>query len=153
MATETVEHLTVGDAENAASAVLALVMKYPAFPEAFKADHKSVLWNNLNDTTSIGIFPLQGASYIKKYVSGNYTAQMPFQIIFRSSPTSNKSSLDAQATLEELAKWLEGAGIEFKDLHMRLENISRTSVVYTVEKDTEQIDYGVNMQLKYFYKK
>lgn len=147
------EHLTISDAENAASAVLALVMKYPEFPDTFKADHRSVIWNGLKDTTSIGIFPLQGASYLKKYVSGSYTAQMPFQIIFRSSPTTNKGAIDAQLVLESLAKWMEEAGIEFKDQYMKLESISRTSVVYTVEQDTTQIGYGVNMQLKYFYKK
>nr|DAH34638.1 MAG TPA: Minor capsid protein from bacteriophage [Caudoviricetes sp.] len=151
---EEVEHLTVGDAENAASAVLALVLQYPDFPKTFKANNKTVRWNTTSDdSTSIGIFPLQGARYIKKYVSGSYTAQFPYQIIFRSSPTTNKTSIDAQTVLDKLAEWLEGAGVEFKDVHMQLEAISRTSVVYPVYQDTKQVGYGVSMQLKYFYKK
>nr|DAD89652.1 MAG TPA: Minor capsid protein from bacteriophage [Siphoviridae sp. ctnFo11] len=151
---EEVEHLTVGDAENAASAVLALVLQYPVFPKTFKANNKTVRWNTTcDDSTSIGIFPLQGARYIKKYVSGNYTAQFPYQIIFRSSPTTNKTSIDAQTVLDKLAEWMEGAGVEFKDVHMQLEAISRTSVVCPVYQDTKQVGYGVNMQLKYFYKK
>lgn len=148
-----VEHLTVSDAENAASAVLALVLQYPDFPKTFKANHKNVLWAKLADTTSIGIYPLQGAQYIKKYVSGSYTAQFPFEIIFQSSPTTNKESIDAQSVLDGLAKWLETVGVEFKDQHMQLESIGRTSVVYPVQQDTKQIGYGVCMQLKYFYKK
>ena len=103
---EEVEHLTVGDAENAASAVLTLVLQYPDFPKTFKATNKTVRWNTTcDDSTSIGIFPLQGARYIKKYVSGNYTAQFPYQIVFRSSPTTNKTSIDAQTVLDSLAAW------------------------------------------------
>lgn len=151
---EEVEHLTVGDAENAASAVLALVLQYPVFPKTFKANNKTVRWNTTSDdSTSIGIFPLQGARYIKKYVSGSYTAQFPYQIIFRSSPTTNKTSIDAQTVLDSLAAWMEDAVVEFKDVHMQLEAISRTSVVCPVYQDTKQIGYGVNMKLKYFYKK
>lgn len=151
---EEVEHLTVGDAENAASAVLALVLQYPDFPKTFKANNKTVRWNTISDdSTSIGIFPLQGARYIKKYVSGSYTAQFPYQIIFRSSPTTNKTSIDAQTVLDKLAEWMEGAGVEFRDVHMQLEAISRTSVVCPVYQDTKQVGYCVNMQLKYFYKK
>ena len=151
---EEVEHLTVRDAENAASAVLALVLQYPNFPKTFKANNKTVRWNTTSDdTTSIGIFPLQGAKYIKKYISGSYTAQFPYQIIFRSSPTTNKASIDAQTVLERLSEWLESAVVEFNDDHMQLEAIGRTSVVYPVYQDTKQVGYGVNMQLKYFYKK
>lgn len=148
-----VEHLTVKDAENAASAILALVLKYPEFPKTFKANNKTVLWAKLADTTSIGIYPLQGAQYIKKYVSGNYKAQFPFQIIFKSSPETNKESIDAQSVLDGLAECLEKGDVEFKDDHMQLESIERTSVVCPMHQDTKQIGYGVNMQLKYFYKK
>ena len=151
---EEVEHLTVRDAENAASAVLALVLQYPNFPKTFKANNKTVRWNTTSDdTTSIGIFPLQGAKYIKKYISGSYTAQFPYQIIFRSSPTTNKASIDAQTVLERLSEWLESAVVEFNDDHMQLEAIGRTSVAYPVYQDTKQVGYGVNMQLKYFYNK
>lgn len=150
---EVVEKLTVTDAENASGAVLALVIQYPDFPYTFKADNRSVRWNGLGDSTSIGVFPLNGARYLKRYVSGSYTAQMPFQIVFRGSPTTNKASINAQEVLEKLSKWLEDAVIEFKDPHMQLESIARTSVVYPVDQDEKQIGYGVNMQLKYFYKK
>ena len=73
--------------------------------------------------------------------------------MFQSSPSTNKESIDAQSVLDGLAKWLEAAGVEFKDDHMQLESIERTSVVFPVQQDTKQIGYGVNMKLKYFYKK
>lgn len=148
------EKLTVGDSENAQKSIISLVLQYPDFPSTFKANNTSIRWNRINDTTSIGIFPLQGAVYLKKYVSGSYAAQMPFQIVFRSSPTTNKASIDAQTALEELGKWLENSGgVEFKDPRMQLEGISRTSNVFSFSQDEKHADYGINMQLKYFYKK
>ena len=147
------EKLTIKDAESAQSAILSLVLKYPDFPSSFKADNSTVKWNSINDGTSIGIYPLQGAIYLKKYISGSYTAQMPFQIVFRSSPTTNKASVDAQKVLENLGKWLEESGIEFKDQHMNLESINRTSPVFSSGQNEKKTDYAVNMQLKYFYKK
>lgn len=147
------EKLTVRDKENAQSAILELVLGYPDFPKTFRADNKTVKWNGIGTSTSIGIFPLPGAIYLKKYVSGSYMAQMPFQIVFRSSPTTNKASIDAQELLEGLGRWLEKSGIEFKDPHMQLEGIDRTSAVLSTMQNEKQVDYGINMQLKYFYKK
>ena len=147
------ETMKIEDSESAQKAILSLVMKYPSFPKAFMADNSSVKWNGIEDKTSIGIFPLQGAIYLKKYVSGSYTAQIPFQIVFRSSPTTNKGNIDAQTVLEGLAKWLERSGIEFKDQNMKLEGIFRTSNVFSSKQDENKVDYGINMQIKYFYKK
>lgn len=146
------EKLTIKDAENAQKAILALILKHPNFPKGFKADNTTVKWNSINEDTSIGIFPLQGAIYLKKYISGSYTAQMPFQIVYRSSPTTNKTSIDAQTVLDAVASWLEEGGIEFKDTHMTLENISRTSPVFSFGKNEKVTDYAINMQLRYFYK-
>lgn len=150
---EEAEKLTIKDAESAQKAILALVLQYTGFPGTFKATNTTVKWNSINDGTSVGIFPLQGAIYLKKYISGSYTAQLPFQIVFRSSPTTNKASIDAQTVLEDLGRWLEESGIEFKDQHMKLESINRTSPVYSFGKNEKKTDYAVNMQLKYFYKK
>ena len=147
------ETMKIEDSESAQKAILSLVMKYPSFPKTFKADNSSVKWNGIEDKTSIGIFPLQGAIYLKKYVSGRYTAQIPFQIVFRSSPTTNKATIDAQTVLEGLAKSLERSGIEFKDQNMKLEGIFRTSNVFSSKQDENKVDYGINMQIKYFYKK
>ncbi len=147
------EKLTIKDAESAQKGVLELILQYPFFPQTFKANHKNVKWNSINTDTSIGIFPLQGAKYIKRYISGSYTAQMPFQMVYKCAPTTNKASIEAQEMLNSLAAWLEESGIEFADLHMTLESMSRTSVVFPIVQDEKQIGYAVNMQLKYFYKK
>ena len=73
------ESLTIKDSESAQNAILSLIQKYPNFPVGFKSDNKTVKWNGINDTTSIGIFPLQGAVYLKKYVSGSYSHSSRFR--------------------------------------------------------------------------
>ena len=96
---------------------------------------------------------MQGAVYLKKYVSGSYVAQMPFQMMYKCSPTTNKASIEAQEMLNSLAAWMEESGIEFKDQHLTLQSIARTSPVYGSGQDEKAAMYAVNMQLKYFYKK
>lgn len=147
------EKLTIKDAESAGKGLLALVLQYPDFPKTFKADNSTIKWNSIADGTSIGIFPLQGAVYLKKYVSGNYVAQIPFQMQYKSSPTTNKASISAQEMLNDLAAWMEESGIEFKDPHLTLQSIERTSQVFGGGQDEKTVLYAVNMQLKYFYKK
>lgn len=150
---EDAEKLTIRDAENAQNGLLALVLAYPDYPPEFKADNKSVRWNSVNENRSIGLFPMQGAVYLKKYVSGSYVAQMPFQMVYKSSPTTNKASIEAQEMLNSLAAWMEESGIEFKDPHLILESIVRTSPVFGGGQNEKSVMYAVNMQLKYFYKK
>lgn len=147
------EKLTIKDAESAQKAMLALVLEYPGFPRTFKANDDTVKWNSIKADTSIGIFPMQGAVYLKKYVSGSYVAQMPFQMIYKCSPTTNKASLNAQQMLNDLAAWMEESGIEFKDPHLTLQSIDRTSQVFSGGQDEKTVMYAVNMQFKYFYKK
>ena len=147
------EKLTIQDAENAQKGVLALAMAYPDYPKLFKADNTTIRWNSVNTERSIGLFPMQGAVYLKKYVSGSYVAQMPFQMVYKCAPTTNKASIEAQEMLNSLAAWMEESGIEFKDLHLTLQSIARTSPVFSSGQDDKTVMYAVNMQLKYFYKK
>ena len=147
------EKLTIKDAENAQRAILELIFKYPDFPKTFKANNTTIKWDDIATVTSIGIFTLQGARYLKRYVSGSYTAQIPFQIVFRSSPSTNKDTINAQTLIDGLGEWLENVGIDFRDEHMKLENISRTSPSFLMAQNEKVSDYAVNMNLRYYYKK
>ncbi len=147
------EVLTIRDAENAQKGILELVLAYPDYPESFSADNSTVKWNTLGEESSIGLYPMQGAKYIKRYVSGSYVAQMPFQMLFKSSPATNKATIDAQELLTLLADWMEEKRINFADQHFSLEAIERTSPVFGNGQNEKETIYAVNMQLRYFYKK
>lgn len=150
---EQTEKMTIKDAENAARGILSLVMKYPDYPKEFKADNTTVKWNSINAERSIGVFPLQGAVYLRKYVSGSYVAQLPFQLAYKCSPTTNKATIEAQELLSNLSRWMEDCGMSFKDSHLTFESLNRTSLVYGYHRDEKIVGYAVNMQLKFVYKK
>lgn len=145
--------LSVSDADNIYKAVLEMVMKYPSYPEMFEASNQTVKWDSINTDASIGLFSLPGAIYLKEYVSGSYKAQFPFRIVYKSSPTSNKTTMEAQILVENLAKYLEKCTATFKDKHIKLEKIVRTSPVSELGTKEKEKAYSCTMQLQYFYKK
>lgn len=150
---EKLKQLTIKDAESISDAILKLVLQYDNYPDSMEASHATVKWNSMIPSVSIGLFPMQGAVYTKQYLSGNYEAQFPFRIQYRSSPTSNPDMLHSQSVLENLAKWLEECDAEFKDEHITLNGIDRTSVVYPYATDATGLIFACTMTAKYFYKK
>lgn len=148
------EKLNIVDAESAYKALSDLIMKYPNFPTGFKADNTTVRWNGTGSGQSIGLFPLGGAIYLKKYVSGSYVAQIPFEVVYKCSPTTNKASIAAQELLTDICSWMEKCGIDFKsDTHITLEKIARTTPVFIIAQDEKSTEFAINMQLNYSFKK
>lgn len=147
------EKLTISDAENAYKGILELVKKYPDFPSTFKASNSNILWNTTSNTPCIALFPLQGAIYLKKYIDGSYVGLLPFEVVYKTSPTTNKANIDAQAMITDLCSWLEDCGIDFSDTKMTLESIERTTPAFVITQDANGTELAINMQLKYTYKK
>lgn len=143
------ESLTIKDAENAQNAILSLIMNYPNFPKSFEASNETIKWGDISPKLSIGLFPLQGAAYLEKYVDGTYLGQMPVQIILNASPTTNKAGIDAQVLLSDMGKWLEKCDISFQKTNIWLEGIERTSTVYQVKIDEKTNGFGMNINMKY----
>lgn len=146
------QFLTIADAESGYRAISDLIIKYGGFPTTFKASNTTVRWNMVSDTTCIGLYPLQGAIYLRKYISGSYVAQLPFQIIYKASTTTNKASIEAQDLVTNLAKWLEDCDVKFLDEHITLEEIVRTTPVYIVSQSEKYTEYAVNLNFNYSYK-
>ena len=146
---EKLQSLKLTDAENVQKAILSLILQYPYYPDTFEPNNKTVKWSNIDTDNSIGLFPLSGAVYLEKYVDGTYLGQMPFQLVYRSSPTTNKSSIEAQNVVECIGKWLEGCDISFESVDICFEEIERTSTVYPVKIDEKTTGYGININVKY----
>lgn len=144
--------LSITDAESAYKALLDMVIKYPSFPSGFTANNTTVRWNMTSSNTCIGLFPLQGAVYLKKYISGSYVAQLPFEIIYKTSTTTNKATVAVQDFLAELGRWMEECSIEFNN-GVKFESITRTTPVFIAAQDEKYTEYAVNLQLNYSYKK
>lgn len=144
--------LSIQAQEDAANAVLELILQYPDYPSDFTADNRTILYNMIGEDQSFGIFPMQGAIYIKKYVSGTFVGQFPFEIVYKSSPTRNATMLDAQKLLNNIGAWLEKCNIAFSDTRITQEEIVRTSPVFPVSQSEKETELGITLQFRYQFK-
>lgn len=119
------EPLTIADTKGIPEAILTLISNWDGLP--FKATQKTVCWNNHDFDMGIGCFPMAGAVYLKKYLSGSFVGQIPFSVQYRTAPTTNKGRIDAQKVLEDLGEWLEECSATFKDESITFNQIERTT--------------------------
>ncbi|MBR5635324.1 MAG: hypothetical protein IKW81_00145 [Pseudobutyrivibrio sp.] len=148
----TQQPMSISNQETAGLAIFYLVSKYPELP--FKADAQSIQWQSLTAKEGIGIFTMQGAHYISKYISGSYKGVIPMRLIYKSNPTSNKGRKNASIFLGELANWLETCTATFQDEHMELESIERMSPVFKMDaKENGYEEYTCTINVKFYYKK
>lgn len=144
--------MNINDQESAGLAIFYLCSKYPNLP--FTAKQENLQWQNLGSSECLGVFTMQGAHYLKKYVSGSYEGLVPLRLIYKTSPTSNGGRKNADTFLSDLASWLETCTATFKDNHMTLDSIERTSPVFKSDADNSGYEqYACTLNVKYFYKK
>ncbi len=144
--------LSLIDVETISEAVLLMVKQYPNLP--FTASASNVLWQSFATTESIGIYTAPGAIYLRKYISGSYVAQFPFMVIYKVTATNSKSRINKQTSMENLSAWLTECTATFKDEHITLEKIERTSPVIKIEKDADGFEqYRFTMNLTYQFTK
>lgn len=55
----------------------------------------------------IGVITLTGAKYVSRNVLGGFTAQVNFQIAYKSFPTTNQQNINAQGVVDNIMSWLE----------------------------------------------
>lgn len=127
--------------------IIELISKYPSLP--FKASSKTISWQGLGTSDGIGLITLSGAVYIKQYISGGFTAQMPFRIEYQTRPTTTKARLDAQKFVEDLSIWLEQCDATFKE-DITLNKIERDTPVIKNRAYTDGSEvYSCTMNIKY----
>lgn len=143
--------MTIKDAESAYQAILELVKKYPDYPATLKPSNTTILWGNTADGNCIGLFPLQGAVYLKRYINGDYVGLLPFEVVYKTTVTTNKAIISAQTLITELCSWLETCDIDFEDAHLELTSIERTTTAFPVTVTEKYTELAINMQLKYRY--
>lgn len=100
--------------------------------------------------SSITLFSDQGASVIKRFITGGYRGYLPFALIYRSNPKSDIQKLNKIEYLNDLGAWLSN-----KDNYPNLENIEiekieQTSVPFKDNADDAGAnDYIVTFDLYY----
>lgn len=114
----------------------------------------------------IGLFPMQGAVYVSKYISGAFVAQYPFMLRYRVKPGSDDSKITAGETLGLIGEWLEGRSITYGNKTYQvsaypeltdgrtIDNIERqTTAFLSALYDDGTADYQINMVVTYSRKR
>lgn len=146
------EKLSIAEQETIAAAVLTLVKSYEDFPKTITA--KDIHLDELESSVCIGIFPTVGAVVTKKYISGSFEAQFPFNICYKCNPTTDKAVIEARKVVENLIKWLETTEYPAVADEVKIQSINRATTVGLAGKteDGSSVFQG-GCTLKYFKKR
>lgn len=107
MSEEIKEQLTKQEYDKVGDMLLELIGECPKVPEDLKDKEEGILYQSMSTGRCLGIITLPGAKYVKKNVLGGFTAQVSFQIAYKSLPTTNQQRIDAQNTVDQITGWLE----------------------------------------------
>lgn len=78
------------------------VCTYPHLPAECEVDYQGI-----NGINHVGFLTVPGGKITKKYVTGAYEAQLPFEILLKTMPTDNNLSFEAESLVDDIADWLE----------------------------------------------
>lgn len=146
---ENKEVLSVEEQESIAAAVLALVKAYTGFPKTIT--EKQIHIDELKSAVCIGIFPTVGAEVTKRYLSGSFEAQFPFDICYKCNPTTNDAVIDARGILDGLVKWFEGTRYPALSDGTEIQKINRTTTAVLAGKTEDgSAVFKCSCTLKYF---
>lgn len=99
---ETVELLSKSEYDSVGEMILNLIAMCPFIPEGLTPQYQSIKTDE-----SISVFTLPGAKYLKKNVMGGFTAQVNFQVAYKSFPTGNGERIKSQSVVDNIMSWLE----------------------------------------------
>lgn len=156
MGEKQIEILNAEEQDAIGQAVFLLVKECPAIPAGIK-----VRYGDIADNT-IGIFAQQSAVVTKRYISGIFTAQFPFVVLYRSKPTTDSDRIAREEILTNIAKWLSGRKItingsdyilkEYPQLSegRKITGIEQLKTVALAGKLQDgSVDYTVDLRLDY----
>ncbi len=146
------ERLSEVAASNISEALVRLVSTYSGLP--FTGNAKTVQYGCLTKESGIGLFPMQGAIYKSKYISGSYVGLFPFRVVYKCQPTSNKARITAQELVDGLAEYLKGyTGQLRNDEHISVQQFAKVSPTYQLEATADGYEqFTCEMQVEYYYK-
>ncbi|MBO5283657.1 MAG: hypothetical protein J6B43_11145 [Lachnospiraceae bacterium] len=99
---ETVELLSITEYNTIGEMLLNLIAECPYIPEGITPQYQ-----NIGTAESIGVYTLPGAKYLKKNVLGGFTAQVKFQVAYKSFPAGNGDRINSQSVVDQIMEWLE----------------------------------------------
>lgn len=142
--------LDASEANTIRAAVSDAIEKMPGMEKYYAKNKKYCEINTLSDVEKgIGLFDLQGAKYIARYIDGSFMAQYPFSILLKSKCTSDKQNLIMTDFMDRLGVFLEEQVI---DLSGGRNIIDITQTISTFENSRSEnniVTLQANFLLKY----
>ena len=112
--------IDVEGSEAVSSVLLELLNRFPGLP-----DGKKITFSTLTETSGIGFFPTTGAALLSntESITGKVrqVCLYPFDIVYRSSPRSEKQRMRIKEFLDILGKWLERQPVIIQGTTERIE--------------------------------
>jgi len=64
-------------------------------------------YQSMDGPGHVGFMTVPGGKYLSRDICGGFVAQLPFQIMYETTATTNKELLQAEATISEIAEYIE----------------------------------------------
>lgn len=124
--------LSNSEYKKVGAAVYDRVCDYPNLPANAVVDYQA-----LNGIGHLGVMSVPGGKYRKRYITGGFEAEYPFQILYKTSPTENSLSFNAESLIDDLADWLEQRPYPTLTDDRVVERISMDSTTYISTADND----------------
>lgn len=87
--------------DSVGEAVFSTINNCPELPIDISLDYQK-----LDGIGHIGLLTVPGGKILRKYVTGGFEAQLPFQLLYKCAPTANGQYLDAEKLVDSIADYL-----------------------------------------------
>lgn len=103
-----------------------------------------------DDSPGMMLSPIQGAYKIEQDISGNYTAQYQFELMYRSQPTNNNERMSMDQELNSIADWAAGQKKPYLGVGISSIEINRATIATFFNRyENGDEDHHILMELFY----
>ncbi len=102
MSDEKVEKLNLSECNIIGKVLFELIKQCPHIPQGL-----SLKYQDTGKGESISVFTLPGAKYLRWDITGGFTAQVNFQVAYKSYPTTDGQRMESQGIVDNIMGWLE----------------------------------------------
>lgn len=107
---EVKEKLSRTEYDKVGEMLLELISGCPYIPADLKGKAGGIQYQSRGADKCIAVITLPGGNIKRKNIWGEFTAELPVQIAYKSFPDNNKQRIDAQNVVDQIVEWLNDVG-------------------------------------------
>lgn len=133
------EPLSSAEYETIGQALFEWIASYEGITDASRLDYQS-----LTGIGHIGFFTVPGGKYLHQDVIGGFTAQLPFQIAYKSANTKgNLNQFNAEKVVNDIAEYLENSEFPKLSGNREIYKLLMDSTTYKARSEDDGSDVYV----------